>query len=103
VAGAALDPSTTTVRPVEREWITIAATPPIPLMAGSTTPMAKAVATAASTALPPARRHSGDHAVLGEGFVFVDQPLALRSIHSFQRIMRIIRLLLRSRLSFSTA
>ena len=43
-----------TVCVVVARWITIRPSPPIPLAFGSTTPIAKAAATAASTALPPA-------------------------------------------------
>ena len=31
--------------------------------------------------------HGGHHAVLGDGFAFVDQPVALRSIHVSSRTM----------------
>ena len=55
--GARPLPSMTVSRPSGRR-MTIAATPPIPLSAGSATPMTNAAVTAASTALPPSRSTS---------------------------------------------
>src|SRR5258708_11839796 len=53
--------------------MTRAAPPPTPLIAGSTTPIAKAVATAASTALPPARSISSP-AAAASGCMAVTMP-----------------------------
>src|SRR5262245_34163610 len=48
-------PSTTAVRSGSRSAMVIVTPPPMPAIGGSATPSAKAAATAASTALPPAR------------------------------------------------
>ena len=53
--GALLPPSRQNVRPLLPRWSSITDCPPRPEAAGSTTPSAKAAATAASTALPPLR------------------------------------------------
>ena len=57
VARTGAAPAPSMVVTVPSGWrITHQATPPRPLVVGSTTPIANAAATAASTALPPSRR-----------------------------------------------
>ena len=68
-------PSSVSVRPLAASWATTQATPPTPLMKGSTTPTAKAAATAASAALPPRWRISTP-ASAASGCMAVTRPPA---------------------------